>query len=108
MLVSVCCVTCMPTCATLAGGFACVSKTFSVTSTLPRNGCWTESHFCWRLCVPFVRLGSTGKDSTKWVLLPAGDGAHPFLDGSATAECGDDGQAGTQQFVDATKHHLLG
>lgn len=58
--------------------------------------------------MPLLKLGWTGRNITEWVLLPAGDRAHPFLDGFTAAECGDDGQAGAQQFVDATKHHLPG
>lgn len=38
----------------------------------------------------------------------AGHRANPIPDGLAAAECGDDGQAGAQQLLDATEHSLPG
>lgn len=38
----------------------------------------------------------------------AGHRANPIPDGLASAECGDDGQAGAQQLLDATEHSVPG
>lgn len=41
-------------------------------------------------------------------MLCAGDRTHSLFDGFASAECGHDGQAGAEQFLDATKHNIPG